>query len=197
MVSLSKFATVRSGFAFKSEEWTASGVPVVRITNLRGGRLDMRSCTFVSDQSANAAREFALKRGDLLITMTGNVGEVAVVEDDERRVLNQRVGRISVDTTVMKTRLLFHLLRLPEIRSALEGRAHGTAQPNISPTEFGMVEIPLPTIDKQDELISLLDAIDKRIHVGMEMCQTLGTIASTTLRGWLTGPTHGFSHSSR
>jgi hypothetical protein len=40
-VELGEVASVRSGYAFKSSDWTDSGIPVVKIANVKGGRGDV------------------------------------------------------------------------------------------------------------------------------------------------------------
>src|SRR5579875_2949143 len=96
-VRLGEIAAVHSGFAFKSSDWTMTGVPVVKIANIKDGRLDMQGCSFVPQRVADEAREFMLREGDVLITMTGYIGDIAVVRSrDLPAILNQRVGRFSI-----------------------------------------------------------------------------------------------------
>ncbi|NCA72220.1 MAG: hypothetical protein EOM91_19530 [Sphingobacteriia bacterium] len=96
-VTLGEVAYVRSGFAFKSRDWADSGIPVVKIANVKAGSLDMDGCSFISESVAEGALEFRLREGDILISMTGYVGQVAVVRpNDLPAFLNQRVGRFTV-----------------------------------------------------------------------------------------------------
>ena len=70
-VELGDVAAVRSGYAFKSSDWKDSGIPVVKIANVKGGRLEMSGCSFVSESTAAESGEFQLCTGDILIAMTG------------------------------------------------------------------------------------------------------------------------------
>lgn len=67
---IGQLARVRSGFAFKSSQWTDDGVPVVKIGNVKRGRLDMDGCSFVTEDDA-AQSGFLLSEGDILIGLTG------------------------------------------------------------------------------------------------------------------------------
>ena len=78
-VPIGEVASVQSGFAFKSSDWTDSGIPVVKIANVKNGSLAMDGCSFVSPQKAAEAAEFKLHDGDVLIAMTGYIGDIAVV----------------------------------------------------------------------------------------------------------------------
>jgi type I restriction enzyme S subunit len=70
-VALGEVATLRSGYSFKSSDWTDLGISVVKIANVKNGRLAMEGCSFVTPRIAASAAEFELKAGDILLAMTG------------------------------------------------------------------------------------------------------------------------------
>jgi type I restriction enzyme S subunit len=185
-VALGDVAVARSGFAFKSSDWTASGVPVVKIANVKDGRLVMDGCSFVSPEVAATAAEFGLVAGDILIAMTGYIGDVALVRpSDLPAVLNQRVGRFSIrDKRHLERRFLFYLLRSPEIRAAIEGLGYGSAQPNVSPSLIHGVEIPLPRPPEQRAIAHILGALDDKIELNRRMNETLEAIARALFKSW-------------
>lgn len=116
-------ATVRSGFAFKSKDWTDEGIPVVKIANVKAGRLEMDGCSYVSDSTAADAGEFNLEAGDILLAMTGYIGDVARVGPlDLPLVLNQRVGKFTIiDEDRLDPDYLFEFLRWSRTRQQIEG----------------------------------------------------------------------------
>jgi len=132
-VPLGDVASVRSGFAFKSSDWSETGIPVVKIANIKGGNLVMDGCSFVPQAIADSAGEFTLQAGDILIAMTGYIGDVAIVrERDLPAVLNQRVGRFSIrDPLRLDPRFLFYVLRDDDVRKEIESLGYDTAQPPI------------------------------------------------------------------
>ena len=121
-VPLGEVASVRSGFAFKSSDWTESGIPVVKIANVKDGSLVMEACSFVPYSVAALASEFALQAGDILIAMTGYIGDVALVrERNLPAVLNQRVGRFTVrNPRRLDQRFLFYFLRDADVPKEIE-----------------------------------------------------------------------------
>src|SRR5690242_10017062 len=127
-VLLGSVASVRSGFAFKSSDWTTNGVPVIKIGNVKDGRVVMDGCSYVAPEIAAAAAEHSLHAGDILIAMTGYIGEVALVRNcDLPAVLNQRVGRFSIrDPNRLDQRFLFYLLRDANVRSEIERLGYGS-----------------------------------------------------------------------
>ena len=66
IATLGELGKFQSGFAFKSRDWVQSGVPVVKIQNVRDGRVSLGSCAYVEPDVAQAAarhRALTLDRG--------------------------------------------------------------------------------------------------------------------------------------
>jgi len=185
-VALGEVASVRSGFAFKSSDWTDGGVPVVKIANVKDGRLVMEGCSFVNAAVAASASEFVLGPGDILIAMTGYIGDVALVRpSDLPALLNQRVGRFSIrDDRHLDRRFLFYLLRAPDIRSQIEGLGYGSAQPNISPSLIHGVEVPVPPLLEQRAIAHILGTLDDKIELNRRMSETLEAMARALFKSW-------------
>lgn len=180
---LSTVCSLRSGFAFKSGDWTDAGVRVVKIANVRDGRLDFSTVSHVSPETAAAARFAALNHGDILVGMTGYVGSVSrVSSDDLPCVLNQRVGRVQViDADAADLDFLFFALRSPDAKQQMQAMAHGSAQPNLSPTGFGQVEIALPPLFDQRAIARVLGALDDLIDTNQRLSEAAGALWRSTV----------------
>ena len=185
-VPLGKVASVRSGFAFKSTDWTEAGIPVVKIANVKDGNLVMDGCSFVPRALAESAAEFALQSDDILIAMTGYVGDVALVRNrDLPAVMNQRVGRVSIrDPRQLDKRFLFYLLRDADVRAEIEGLGYGSAQPNVSPTLIHGVQVPLPPLPEQRAIAHILGTLDDKIELNRRMSETLEAMARALFKSW-------------
>jgi type I restriction enzyme S subunit len=184
-IEIGAIAKLRSGFAFKSADWKESGVPVLKIANIKAGRVNPDGCGYVSDQVAQQAAPWFTKPGDILISMTGYVGEVAEIKECERYLINQRVGRFEFfDYQKIDPKFFFYHLQLPKTRAEIEGVSHGSAQPNLSASDAHKIEITLPPIDEQRKISSLLGALDDRIILLRETNKTLEAIAQAIFKSW-------------
>jgi len=186
VVKLAEVAQVRSGFAFKSTDWTDAGLPVVKIANVKGGRLQMDGCSFVSSDTAANAVEAQLRVGDILVSMTGYVGDVArVSERDVPAMLNQRVGRFSVtEPSRLHPDYLFYVVRSQSVKNEIERLGYGSAQPNVSPAAIQSVIIPLPPLSEQRAIAQILGALDDKIELNRKMSATLEAIARALFKSW-------------
>jgi type I restriction enzyme S subunit len=176
------FGRVRSGYAFKSSDWVASGVPVVKIGNVKDGRIDLAGCSYVSEQVAQVASEWLLSRGDVVIAMTGEVGEVAFVREDTPMLLNQRVGRFEITSSDLLPAYLFYALRQPGVKEQLQGIAHGSVQANLTAGAICSIEIPVRPMVEQEGIVRVLLAIDHKIDLNRRICDALERIAEAVFR---------------
>jgi type I restriction enzyme S subunit len=183
---LGEVAAVRSGYAFKSNEWTDTGIPVVKIANVKNGRLEMSGCSFVPESIAAEAGEFQLATGDILIAMTGYIGEVARVRtSDLPCVLNQRVGKFSVkNPKLLDADFLYAFLSFSETRKAIEALGYGTAQPNVSSSLIHKVLIPLPPLSEQKRIAGILGTLDEKIELNRKINETLEQMAKALFKSW-------------
>lgn len=185
IVTLGSVASVKSGFAFKSKDWKKAGVPVIKIANVKDGFVKLEGCSFVDEIVARSVTAFELKPGDILISMTGYIGEVARVRNEGRMLLNQRVGRFSIRNTLkLDNDFLFYCLRNPELKAKIVAHAYGAAQPNISPSLIEQQEIPLPSLPTQRRIAGILSAYDELIENNQRRIKILEEMARSLYREW-------------
>lgn len=137
-------ATVKSGYAFKSEWWQNDGVPVVKIKDIQNNTIDMSDFSYVSEEIANKAKHFFVTAGDLLIAMTGaTIGKIALVPKSDKMTVNQRVGKFFLGKEPIKrVPFLFCLFLQNSIQEQIITIANSNAaQPNISPFDIEKLKI--------------------------------------------------------
>ena len=184
-VEIGQLAKLRSGFPFKSSDWKDSGVPVIKIANVKGGRIIPDGCGFVSTDVASKSAEWYTRTGDVLIAMTGYVGEVAQVKPGEMYLINQRVGRFDfLPNSEVESTYFFYHLQHPETRAEIEGVARGSAQPNLSAGDAHKIKITLPPLAVQREIAATLSVLDGRINLLREINTTLEAIAQALFKSW-------------
>jgi type I restriction enzyme S subunit len=160
IMKVGDLARVFNGYAFKSSKYTNTGYKVIRITNVQDGYISNDNQKFIQlhDKSLN---RFILNVGDILISLTGNVGRVGkVTKDNLPAVLNQRVGRLEINSRDLNSDYLFNFFRNTQVQEKLVQKANGIAQKNISASNIENVEIPLPNIEEQNMIVRKLDQAD-------------------------------------
>ena len=162
---LGDVARVTSGFAFSTKSWRDKGIPVIKINNVRNGQVSIENCSYISEPVPEGASRFLLKQGDLLITLTGEIGAIGFVTQSQPMYLNQRVGRLDLlarDKVSLKFIGLF--LSLPEVRAEMWSQGKGNAQLNISPTSIQSLTIKLPPPPEQKRIVDLISSVDSYVE---------------------------------
>lgn len=161
MEKLGEVCDILNGYAFKSNQYTTSGVRIIRISNVQKGYIEDKSPVYYPCDDENV-KKYELKQNDLLISLTGNVGRTALLEEKFLpAALNQRVScvRLKEPDKVLKT-YLFHLLNSDYFEQQCMKAAEGVAQKNLSPKWLFEYKIPIYSIERQKEISNTLDKID-------------------------------------
>jgi type I restriction enzyme S subunit len=182
-------AEVISGFAFKSEDFSDAGIPVVKIKNVNNRLVDLTETEFFPSEKVTEKHErFFLKDGDVLIAMTGqgSVGRVGKLRLSvpQRVLLNQRVGRFSTDPKKLDLDYLYYVISTPTYEQILFNAGSGSGQPNLSPSVICSVEIPVPTLAEQKDIAAVLCALDDKIELNRRTGRALERVARALFRAW-------------
>ena len=100
-----------------------------------------------------------INRGDIVVAMSGaTTGKIGFSDSDHMYYLNQRVGKFTPNTEVILNRYLYHVLKSKS--QVMYQLAGGGAQPNLSSTRLKKMMIPVPSIEEQTRIVSILDRLD-------------------------------------
>ena len=191
---LGSYIDILSGFAFKSKDFTESGVPVIKIKNITPPSVTLEDLSFVSEEIAEQQRKFLLQSDDVLIALTGShinqmasvVGRVARVKYDVPSLLNQRVGKITVSNP-QKANIdyIYYYLSQDSIKVKLATKAGGAAnQANISPSDVKNLTVPFPDIQIQNTIAAILSSYDHLIENNQKQIKLLEEAAHRLYKEW-------------
>ena len=144
---------IQNGYAFKSTDYTDAGYFVIRISNVQDGEITLANPRFIKLADKKLER-FILNDGDILISLTGNIGRVGIIQEDQLpAVLNQRVARITIKDQIADRDFLFRFLLSRTFRESLQEAGHGAAQQNVSTKEIESVQLLLPSKNEQRRIV--------------------------------------------
>ncbi|MGN0811303.1 MAG: restriction endonuclease subunit S [Akkermansia muciniphila] len=126
---LGESCTLQGGNAWKSVDYCDGGTHlVVTIANVSGEAEVNDSVGKYIDAPLNS--EYILQKGDILISLTGNVGRVSRMSS-KPAVLNQRVARVFLKEGELQNDFVFAILRNPQFERSMIDSGQGAAQKNI------------------------------------------------------------------
>ena len=163
--SIKDLSKVRSGYAFDSSDWLDEGNPVIKIGNITGdGTVNLDDCSYIDQNVASRAKDFALKKGDLLIAMTGaTVGKVGLLSENAKTAyLNQRVGKF-IPRFEGSELVLYCFFMSDTAQNHITNYAGGAAQANISASQIESIKIVVAPQDIYNQFISLIKSTFEQI----------------------------------
>jgi type I restriction enzyme S subunit len=186
--TLANLAEFQNGYAFKSKDWVDAGHPVVKIGDVKPGIINFSGCSFVTPETTLGLDRFRLKRGDLLVGMTGYVGETGLVAEVEPAAyLNQRVGRITTASGMHDGGFVYCSVRNTDFKTYAEAQSQGSAQANVSGAALLNYGSILPPADVYSKFNDLMHPILETILSNHEQAQTLATLRDTLLPRLISG----------
>lgn len=148
-VKLVKYVNVQYGFAFDSKLFTDDEqyIPLIRIRDV----VPAKPSTYYSGEYCS---DYIIRKGDMLVGMDGNFNMEKW--NDRDGLLNQRVCKIyAKDESLLLDGFLYHYLR--PLFKKIENSIQGSTVRHLSAKVINHIEIPLPPIEVQTEIVRILD----------------------------------------
>ena len=176
---LSEHLTVIGGYAFKSEQFSEEGIPVLRIGNINSGFFKPVNLVYWEDD--DALSRYKMYPGDLVMSLTGTVGKddygnVCILGNDyDVYYLNQRNAKLELQDTINKYYLSM-LLKFEPVKKKLTSISRGVRQANISNKDILNLLVPIPPIELQNQFATFVEQTDKSklaIQQSLDKLETL------------------------
>jgi type I restriction enzyme M protein len=177
---------VKSGFACGSSAANGEGIPHLRPMNITtGGELVWEGTKYISEGFFADKVEYSLKQGDILFNNTNSkelVGKTCFVDRDMRAAFSNHLTRIRTDRTKMLPRFLALLLREMWRQGVFLDLCHKwVGQAGINNTVLSSLDIPLPPIAVQKDIMEEMDAIRQDIEMHKKQIAELESAMSNRL----------------
>ena len=141
-ICLSNIATLKNDYAFQSGKYNALGKwKILTITNVPGERyINDENCNCIINLPNDIQDHQVLKEGDILISLTGNVGRVSLCKNGDY-LLNQRVGLLQLAKNVNRE-YLYQILSSQRFENSMIACGQGAAQMNIGKVDVESYVLP-------------------------------------------------------
>lgn len=170
---LKEIATLLNGYAFKSKNYVSSGIRVMRIANVQDGYISDEQPCYYPCVAEKEIEKYMLQEGDLLVSLTGNVGRVGLLKSELLpAALNQRVSCIRLKNDNVSKKYLFFFLRRKQFVQECVTASKGVAQLNLSTKWLADYEIPIPPLSEQERIVTRIEELFSELDKAVETLQT-------------------------
>ena len=177
------------GSDIKKEVYQSSGIPVLNGSNLFGFKLNEDSFGYVSEEKANQLFKCNAHRGDIVVTHRGTLGQIIYIPNDskfERYVISQSQFRLTCDDTLVIPEYLVYYFHTKIGQNKLLSNASQVGVPALAraTTTFRKIEISIPPIYYQKEVIKVLLSLDAKIETNNKLNEKLEEMAQAIFKSW-------------
>jgi type I restriction enzyme S subunit len=136
------------------------GVPYVRPSEIESGRIILFDIRHTSREIAKKYSRASIKSGDLILTIVGTIGAVAVVPKElDGGNITQSSCRLRVDSRLINQRFLLQVLRSDCVGDQIGRMKLGTAVPRLNIAHVRAIAVPLPPLAEQDRIVGKVDEL--------------------------------------
>ncbi|MBO7457191.1 MAG: restriction endonuclease subunit S [Paludibacteraceae bacterium] len=176
------------GSNLKVECFVEDGFPIIDGANLRGFTVTDNVTKFVTEEKARSLHRAIATRGEVIVTISGNVGQIAYIPNDSRYneyLVSQRQFRVRFKDTIDVPYLVYYM-HSREGQHKILSFANQTGVPALAQPlkNFRNIELPLPPIETQRRIAAILSSLDDKIENNNRINRNLEAQAQALFKSW-------------
>lgn len=176
------------GSSLKSHELLDSGnIKTLWIENIVNDEFTWNHQKFISEKKYEELKGFTVKPNDIIITMMGTLGRVAIVPKDiGTAIISSHLLKISLDPKKAHPSFLFYVLKSHFISRQIIKEARGLVMGGLNTGIIKKLQIHIPPLNEQQKIASILSNVDKLISSYDDTIQTTKKLKQGLMQQLLT-----------
>lgn len=174
----------REGPGIMAIDFHKSGVPLIRLAGLKPGADLLSGCNYLDPDKVEAKwKHFRVEEGDVLLSTSASLGEVAVVDaHGVGAVPYTGIIRFRPKDDTVAQEFIQYALRSPGFRQQIVEMGVGSVMNHFGPTHLKQMTLSLPTLDQQRGIAEVLGALDDKIAANAQLVSVADQLASALTR---------------
>ena len=178
---LGDFIKIKHGYAFEGKSISFDDNNIVLVTPVNfaiGGGFQEKKCKFFTSEYPE---EYVLQTDDLIVTMTDlskdgdTLGYSAKVPFSDNRIYlhNQRIGLVQFKNDSIDKEYVYWYMRSPIYQKTVLSTSSGSTVKHTSPDRICNISIPVPSLEIQKKIATILSSLDKKIELNNKINDNL------------------------
>lgn len=172
------------GSNLKVECFVPSGFPIIDGANLKGYKVTDNITKFVTEEKARSLSRSIAHRGDVIVTISGTIGQIAYIPEDslyDEYLCSQRQFRVSFDSSMVYVPYLVFFFHTFEGQNKILSFANQTGVPALSQPlkNFKKIRLCLPSLQEQRRIASIVETINDKIENNIKINDNLADLLQT------------------
>jgi len=133
---------------------------MIRTTNVRNGKVSVERVNYVTEEVFRQwTRRQVPQSGDVILTREAPMGEVGMLVGNERIFLGQRLVSYRANPAMLDKSFLLYALQSKLLQQQIHARASGSTVQHMRVPDSKNLNLPLPCLERQREVVVTLDAL--------------------------------------
>ena len=172
------------GSNLKVECFVPSGFPIIDGANLKGYKVTDNVTKFVTEEKARSLSRSIAHRGDVIVTISGTIGQIAYIPEDslyDEYLCSQRQFRVSFDSSMVYVPYLVFYFHTFEGQNKILSFANQTGVPALSQPlkNFKKIHLCLPSFQEQRRIASIVETLNDKIENNIKINDNLADLLQT------------------
>ncbi len=179
--------TKLAGYEFtKDIQYIDNGeIIAIRALNVKNGKLDLSQAKRISKDVSNKLVRSKLFKNEIVLTYTGSkYGEVALVKENDKFHLAPNVCKITVNDNNIIPYYVLLIMQTSDFKMQLKNYGVGSSQPTIPMKNIRKLQVAIPSISYQKEVLRIIEPINKKLELNQEIIENLEELSQTLFKRW-------------
>ena len=165
------------------------GIPLLSAINIENGKIEFHNnVTYIDEKDYKQINKFySIKKGDVLITIVGTLGRLALVISDRKFSIQRSVAILRPYHNIVNNKYLFYTLNSIKSQKQIIFYSKSTAQIGIYLGGLFKIIIPIPPLPEQQKIAKILSDVDKEIEALQQKKEKFKMIKEGLMQQLLTG----------
>lgn len=149
--------------AHQTPQFSNSGIPMVRVGDINGGKVSLDNTKFVTEEIYKIfAKNHEPAFNDILMTRVGSYGRSSIVKTDKKFCLGQNT--VVINPKSVDSDFLFQFLQTENVAKQVEDTVGGSSQKSLSLAAIKSLNILTPPLSEQQKIAKILTSVDEVIE---------------------------------
>lgn len=152
---------------------------------LKTGKIDLTGVTFISDDNHNRIyKRCNPEPGDILLTTTGTIGNVAIVPEMDAFSMDRGITLIKQDRTVMNSIFFAVAMQMDSLQMHMRNGIHASAIGHLFMNKVKALPVFVPPINLQNQFADFVALTDKSKFAVQQSIDTLQTLKAKLMQDY-------------
>lgn len=148
------------------------GYYLLSARNVRDDAMKLDDVDYISQKEyERISRRCNPQKGDVLISCSGSVGRVCVINDDNYYAMVRSAAMVSV--VKCNPRFIMYMIMAEPVQREIQQLSKQTAQANLFIGAIAALKIPFAAVEEQNEIVHILDSLIKKEKQAKEAAESV------------------------